>query len=95
MTKKIDGGIAVIDQDLAVIATIGGGGIGAAHDPDRVITMIAEVGLVGAIVGVAAAAGLRRAIVAKNPNLQLPPSPLDLAFRVDQVGVVPVVVEGR
>ena len=96
MTKTIDGGIAVIDQDLAVVAAIGGGGIGAAHDLGRVITMIAGVDLVEATaeVAAAAAASLRRAIVAKNPNLQLPPSPLDLAFRVDQVGVVPVAVEG-
>ena len=92
MTKTIDGGIAVIDQDLAVVATIGGGGIGAAHDLNRVIAVIAGVDLVEATAEVAA--GLRRAIVAKTPNLQLPPSPLDLVFRVDQVGVVPAVVEG-
>lgn len=95
MTKRIDGSTVVVDQDLAVIATIGGGGIGAAQDLNRVIAMVAEVDLVEATAEVAAAAGLHRAIVAKNPNLQLPLNPLDLAFRVDQVGVVPVVVEGR
>ena len=94
MTKTIDGGIAVIDQDLAVVAAIGGGGIGAAHDLNRVIAVIAGVDLAEATAEVTATAGLRRAIVATTPNLQLPPSPLDLAFRVDQVGVVPVAVEG-
>ena len=94
MTKTIDGGIAVIDQDLAVVAAIGGGGIGAAHDLGRVITMIAGVDLVEATAGVTVAAGLHQVIVAKNVNLQLPPSPLDLAFRVGQVGAVQVVVVG-
>ena len=117
MTKRVNVGIiAVIDQDLAVQAAIGGGGIGmgraaaeakvevrtiiivgakgAALCLDRVISTIAEVGLVEATAEVAAAAGLHRVIVGKNPNLQLPPSPLALAFRVGQVGVVPMVVEG-
>ena len=95
MMKRIDGDIAVIDQDLAVVAAIGGGDIGAAHDLDRVITMIAQVDLVEATAEVPAAAGLHRVIVAKNPDPQLLPSPLDLAFRVGQVGAVPVVVEVR
>ena len=97
MTKKMDGGIVVIDQDLAVVAAIGGGDIGigrAAHDLDRLIVVVVEMDFVGATAGVAAAAapGLYQVIVAKNANLQLPPSPLDLAFRVGQVGAVPVVV---
>ena len=94
MTKRIGVAIVVIGQDLAVVAAIGGGGIGAALDPDHMITMIAEVGLVEATVEVVAAAGPpRRAIVGKNPSLQLPPSPLGLAFTADQVGVVLAVVE--
>ena len=97
MMKRIDGGIVIIDQDLAVVAAIGGGDIGigrAAQDLDRLIVVVVEMDFVGATAGVAAAAapGLYQVIVAKNANLQLPPSPLDLAFRVGQVGAVPVVV---